>query len=1187
MNKPTPKNRRGWRWLIIPLLLIALLLGGLLYLAATSAGARHLASLAMRLEPRLSLQVEGGTLWHGLRLSQISWKDAPIEITLASLDSKWTPAFSPRPALKIELLHLQDLLVHDDRAAPPAPPLPWFERLDPARRSPIVLPEIQLPLNLLINGFSLDRARYIRGDKTQRIESLKASADLIGQDLTIRQLEIDTEQGQLRASGTLRLSSDYPLDMKLRMESHTLLPPHPFALEANLGQSLSDLAFTAQLKGIGTLEASGSIQPLDPRLPLKATLAWTNLAWPLEGETVVASKSGRLKVDGSLESYRLEIAGNLNGPSIPEGDWSLRGQGDLHQFTCKSLRGGILEGTLLAVGSLSWTNGLDWRINLQTKDLDTRGLHPAAPSRLNAQLHTVGHRQKDEWNVDLDIVSASGDWKEVPLTLQGQVTGTSAKGWQTSRLTVEGQSNTLHLAGSIAEEVDFAGDLHLPNPDAFLTDLSGSLDGTWSLKGPLATPDLSVSLTATNLAFRDRAQISRASLNAKIQALALSESHLELEVKALSLPEQKISVDTLHLVADGTRAKHQLTLEVEGSPATLSFALKGALAENSLSWTGNIQGAEFSVAGIDWALVDHLPLRWNPETQQLTVAPHRWKHNDAELRATEPLLLGTTGNAQLKLVAFHLAEFRPWLPATLQIDGTATAMTHLQWETGTLRQAKAALDIQNGALLLTPPPSELLGEAPPVEITCETLHLDTQLASTNWETRFTLSSTHLGTARAEAHIALTTNRTLGDWTGKIDVDALKLDVAQAFLPSLRTLSGELSASIRLSGTPHHPRLHGTLSLTNGIIEPIDWPIRLGDIHLQAHLQDEQARLSGGFRSGEGLGTLNGQLDITDNAWKAELQLTGDHLDLSYDSFAVFQASPDLTLRLAPGQLTLTGNILIPQADITIQKIPNTAVRTSSDAYIIDAVPGNQTAIRKSISDGKRSIDIELQLGDQINLSGYGITSRLAGHLRVRQTDTSTPSANGEIRIENGEFKAYGQDLHIRTGQFLFAGPLNRPTLYIEAIRNVTDYMVVAGLRIEGPLDALRTSLFSQPSLPDDEILPYLLLGRPLERGDSGAADGMLTSAAVSLGLSQGQGHAVSLAESLGIQNFQVGTQGGGEKTEVVVSGDLSSRLQVSYGSNLFAEGNTLKLRYRLARNLFLETVSSLTSSLELLYTFSY
>ncbi len=1258
---PPPRKPSRWRWIVLPVLLLALPVGGLFYLVVTPSGARTLARLALRWEPRLSLQVKGGTLWRGLQLSEMAWTDGPTRITLGSLDARWRVSISPRPALdfqrihadrlrihlpsgpeasrasgepasfhlpfhlaaadvqlrnvrlrindlsiglqeaslagtlhgkdlNLDSLHLRDVVVTDRRPVtpPPAVSVPWFELLAPARRSPIALPDIHIPLDFRVDEFALDRASYTRGDATRRVQSLRISAGLADQMLTVDRLELDADQGQLRGKGQLQLSGTMPLDVKLYIATDTLLPRHPLKLEIGLANSLEKLAFTVRLDGPGTIEASGVIHPLDPRLPLNGSLVWANLAWPLEGALLAASKSGTVKFDGSLESYALDLDGDLLGTSIPEGHWTLQAQGTLHQLTCNRLQGELLGGSLHANGAILWTNGLAWDMELNTEAINGALLHDSAPSNLTGHLRSKGQWQAQDWKVGLDIQAASANWQTHPFSLQGKVAGSSKTGWKTPGLTVGLLGNTLHITGTLAEELGLAGEIHLPQPETLVTDLTGTLDGTWSLTGSLLHPDAVLSLQASNLAFRDQARISAARLEATIANLAIADSHLQLEIDSLSFPDQTNSIETLRLVAAGTRANHQVSLEAEGSPVDLSFSLQGALDESTLSWAGEFQHAALSIAEIHWTLTHSLPVRWDSAARQLTVAPHRWQHNQAEFLAVETLVLGTEGNAQIRLAGFDLAEFHPWLPEKLRIKGTLGASADLQWADGSFRHATASLEIQQGAVRLIRPPSDLFDDAPPIDIACETIRLDSQLVTTNWSTRLVLTSDYLGTARAEAHIGVATNHTLGNWSGQVELDGVKLEILSPFLTSLRTFSGELDASIRLSGNPRHPLLHGTISLTNGVVEPLDWPLRLGDIHLRGNLNGERADLSGGFRSGDGLGTLNGQWEITDNAWEASLQLSGDRLDLSYDTFVVFQASPDLTLRIAPGHLYLAGTILVPQADITVQKLPDSAVKTSADALVIQPAAGGKTnGVNNGVSTWSRNIDIQIQLGDKVALSGYGITSHLAGQLRIRQTDAATPSGNGEIRIETGKFNAYGQKLSIRTGQFLFAGPLNRPTLYVEAVREVPDDLVTVGLRVEGPIDALRTSLFSQPTMPDEQILPYLLLGRPLERGDGGATDGMLASAALSLGLAQSRGRATSMAESVGIDDFQVGAQGSGDGTEIVVSGTVSPRLQVSYGGNVYGSGTTLTLRYRLAKNLFLESVTSLVHSLELLYSFAY
>lgn len=1255
-----PRTRFRKRWVVVPILLLALLAGGLYVLVSTPAGARFFARLVMRREPRLALHVDGGTLRHGLQLSNVAWKDVAAEITLDTLTAEWELAFTPKPAIRIRtcqadglhvalpstpaadkpatppapfrlpflldaeavrirqieilaehftarldklalagtfhgdtldlaFLRLATLSVHDNRPAPPPPnpAVPWFERLDPSQREPIQLPDIRPPLNFNVEAFTLDRAAYTRGTRTWRLVSLLVSAKFTEQNLEFRRFRLKHQAGSVTGQGKIRLTDGYPLTVSVNIEDAAILPNHPVSVSASFRHRLEHLAYAIRLDGPGTLEATGTIRPLDPRLPLKSTLTWTNLAWPLDGEPVAASESGTLQVEGSLDACSLELDGRLRGASIPAGHWNLQAKGTLRELTCQPLRGEWLGGSLQTTGLISWTNGLTWDLAVQADRIDGNRIHAAAPSNLTGQVHSTGLWQNGEWGLELTEADLSGDWKAYPFILQGRLAGSPRQGWNTPDLTIGVQDNSLHLTGTFADELDLTGKIHLPQPDALVPGLSGTLAGTWSLKGPLRQPDAVLALQATNLAYR-AARISAARLDANIASLAASDSRLLLEIDSLILTNRPHVIENLNLAANGTRARHQISLEINGAPVRLNSSLQGSLDDSTLAWTGDLRQAGLVLADLDWTLQAPISLNWNPDRRQLTAAPHRWRHNAAELHVPEPLVLGATGSAKLDLSGFDLTEFHSWLPRRLRVQGTLGASADVQWSDKSIQTAAAALDIHQAAVRLIRPPSDLFDDHPPIDIAYDTVHLDSQWGATNWATRLELASDHLGTARGETHIVVTPNRTLGDWSGQVELDAVKLELLAPFLTSLRTFAGELDASVRLSGDPRHPRLHGTFALTNGLVEPMDWPLRLGDIHLQGNLRGEQADLTGGFRSGDGMGTLAGRLEIADHAWDATLQLAGDRLDLSYDSFAVFQASPDLTLRIAPGRFALAGRILIPQAEITIRKLPDSAVKISPDAAVIQpATAGTTNGTRNGISAWDRSIDIELQLGDQVALSGYGLSALLGGQLRIRQTGTAAPGANGEIRLDTGDFDAYGQKLSIRTGQFLFAGPLNRPTLYVEAVREVPDYLVTVGLRVEGPVDALRTSLFSQPTMPDEQILPYLLMGRPLERGDGGAADGMLASAALSLGLARGGGRAASLAESAGIENFQVGTQGRGEDTEVVVSGDVSPRLQVSYGSSVFGEGTTLTLRYRLARNLFLESVSSLVSSLELLYSFAY
>lgn len=118
-------------------------------------------------------------------------------------------------------------------------------------------------------------------------------------------------------------------------------------------------------------------------------------------------------------------------------------------------------------------------------------------------------------------------------------------------------------------------------------------------------------------------------------------------------------------------------------------------------------------------------------------------------------------------------------------------------------------------------------------------------------------------------------------------------------------------------------------------------------------------------------------------------------------------------------------------------------------------------------------------------------------------------------------------------------------------------------------------------MSQEQALSYLVLGRPL--GSSGEDSNMLAEAALGLGLMGSAGLTGGLASNLGIEDFQLDTQGSGNSTSVVASGNLTERLSLRYGVGVFEPANTIALRYKLSKKVYLEAASGLASSLDIFY----
>jgi len=140
--------------------------------------------------------------------------------------------------------------------------------------------------------------------------------------------------------------------------------------------------------------------------------------------------------------------------------------------------------------------------------------------------------------------------------------------------------------------------------------------------------------------------------------------------------------------------------------------------------------------------------------------------------------------------------------------------------------------------------------------------------------------------------------------------------------------------------------------------------------------------------------------------------------------------------------------------------------------------GNNLRLEKAPLDAV-AIDmfVTVVLGNDVRISGMGLNTDLQGRLEISQRPETFLAANGELRFgDSAVFEAYGQRLQIRTGRFLFAGPMARPNINIEAVRVVDD--VTVGLRVSGMPPTPAAELFSDQAMSQEEML-YILSIRAL------------------------------------------------------------------------------------------------------------
>ena len=427
-------------------------------------------------------------------------------------------------------------------------------------------------------------------------------------------------------------------------------------------------------------------------------------------------------------------------------------------------------------------------------------------------------------------------------------------------------------------------------------------------------------------------------------------------------------------------------------------------------------------------------------------------------------------------------------------------------------------------------------------------------------------------------------------SGFVKLEGFDIGVAKAFLPEFDEIDGTLVANGILSGRLTNPRFDGRVVLSEPIVRSPTLPLPITGGTITADVFGKRATLEGVVDSGDGDIAIAGDVNWQRTEdWLANLTLTGDNLTIVQDPVQSATVNHVVNVQAKPGSVRINGDIDIPYADIDVLELPKGAVTLSDDVVIIeDEQDKQEQEAAEAASDTQLRVDLNVSLGDKVNLAAYGLDAELKGDMSLSIQGSNPPQLGGEIEVVDGIYKQYGQDLKAN-GSVLFVGPVNQSRVSIDAVREIDTESPerVAGLRIKGTVEKPVITLFTDPAdKGEDSILSYIVLGRDINETSDEEAN-LLATAALALTVKGGKTLTSGIAKTLGVDDFDLETRGRGENTEIVVTGRLNDRLLLRYGRSVFQTQNTLYVRYDLTKKLFLEAAQGAESAVDLFYTFSF
>lgn len=1141
--------------LAVPALLT---LGAVVLVLRSDVATQWALQTAHRLLPELTVVAAEGNLIDGLRVASLRWEDPDLELIIAPIELRLSWANLLRGRATIDPLRIGRITIHPR---------------GPDNDDPVELPALVSPIVLHAPRLTVGELVIHSGDTITTLRGIETAARWLGPDISLTHPRLAYETLALDASaGKLQFLGDYPLTLQGIITSPDLPGPATVAASGDLRA----LKLNAQLAGNWPLRAQATLRTLDTDLPFTLSADLARAVRLDAGVDVVTVHQAALKAAGDIDHFTGTIESQLSdtryGASHLSGDFSWA-KDILTATAALALPTGKIasrcelqataerwqcQGDIAALPLTPWLNGLSGEISTP---------------------FTVAGRLADPIDLRIELPQIRGKLGEIALSGIARTESPDLRRWSIPEFHLSAGPNQLSASGTLSESSQLRVLVEAPQLHQLYAGLAGSARGTAEITGALAKPTLRGELALRDIEYRADGgpiKLHRGRTRFAIAELGRKDSDIGVVLAGVEIRGQRAAAD---IDWRGTRADHRWRVAFTRQRDNLEVNCRGALTDQERRYRLDCPTLRGNLAITDkktvsWGAQAPLQARWDFERSEGGV--------DGFCVAADPATLCVKPGInyrQRQVQAFDaslrqlpLRWWRRGLAQGLRLsnDPRLNAELHFAKQQPLQLRAQATLDASEWRWRN--------GEQ------ARTLKLDAVTASADLDTQrarlsAALRSPELGSATAELTVL---NPLQGkQLQGRVDLDALQLAAFGWAIPDVEAIAGQVDGAVTIAGTAALPVLAGEFALTNGSVDVAGVSDPISDLGARLRFDNQRADLDGQFQLGTGRARLQGEMLWSAGYadWRATLRAQGSQLQIEPITGSSVVFAPDLIFDATPDQLRLHGEVTLEKADIRLQELPPETVNPSRDTVVIGREVA-ETGI-------PLTLDIALNLGEHTHFSGFGAEVDLAGQLRLLQENNRDLAATGRINVTRGRYRAYGQRLIVRKGQFIFVGNLDNPDINLEAIREmIPGNNDVVGLRITGSLRDPVAQLFSEQSLSESDMAYYLLTGSRRDSSESGSqfsAGGSL----LSLGLSKGEDQAAKLAEKFGIRGLTLGTAAAGDgTTQAEVSGYLFRKLYVRYGRSLGQNADSVTLQYQLSPNLMIQSISGIEEVLELIYTFT-
>jgi len=1033
-------------------------------------------------------------------------------------------------------------------------------------------PSFTLPLSIKVQHLLVDSLAVTTTDdaspfhlNTLAVENFSGNESLF----RVGSLDVISDSFQIALNGKVETGDIYSANLNVDYSVNNEGVP-PIKGNGVLDGTIDELTYEAQffapfigsVKGV-VFDLSDNLRWNGVLLADQINFSQLNMDWP-----EVTFADFKASGEGDLSLYSLQADTNAAYDSFQDIVVSVNLNGDSSGLKVTEARINHEETELDAEGQLTWKDMFTWQVNLSGSQINPALYDPKWPGRINLDAFTSGQLNNGQMKAIVDLVQLEGELREFPLEAKGKI-DVNGNDFTIDTFSVQSSNSHLQASGQVADSVNLDFKLTATDLNTLWPGLSGSIETEGHINGNRQQPKFQFDLTGNNIALEETSIVG---LVVSGTGELIPKGSISLSLAATELTFTETLLDSIETDIKGTLEDHVFEARVNAQTESVFLQFQGGYADEK--WTGQVSKGEIITDQVgSWQLHDTVPLAFS--TKNAEIGKFCLTGSQASLVCVDGKYEQTGNwNANLGITALPVDMFKNMQSKFKELGGVLSGTALLKGQGTEIAEGQLDLAADNLRVELD------LSDDYSREIVWQKngIHAVLKGNTVNVEINSILEDGSSMAAEALLNeiemMPFSIEKT--KIQGTLNLNVLDLQPLSAI--SLPTVDpyGSVKGDVKFSGNLMQPDFYGHVQLENGKMVLPGQGITIKDVEMSVDGKDNQLLLKVTAASGDG--TIQGEsvysLASQEKSPSLELNIKGENFEIINLQEAKINISPDLKAVISKQQGEVNGDILITEANISLQNVSG-VVSPSKDVVFID------DELKEEKSSWPFYANLTIKAGDNTMIDAFGLKGRLEGQLQIIEHPTKPMIGEGNLEVKEGTFAIYGRQLQIVKGGVLYSSsPLDNPGIEVRAEN--TSAGVTTGIEVSGFLREPDISFYSTPVMEENEIIKRLLMNTSLV--GSSKDKGFVGSVTSDTGLDTITSTVQDIKEGLKVDDVKIETGEDSTDLSLVIGTWLTPKLYVSYGKNLLNESGSFNTRYVLGYGFSMETESgTIDSGVDLMY----